>query len=113
MNKEALETILNTKDNLQFQLDAMLQRYYQATNPEENAERIYLQDMLTNLVRNDDHFIDQSGAIQEETIILLEQKLSQMGFNVEEFKLTQPQFFEMILLCYQANMERLQRQIGQ
>ena len=42
-------------------------------------------------------------------MILLEQKLNQMGFNVEEVKLTQPHFFEMILLCYQANMERLQR----
>ena len=41
---------------------------------------------------------------------MLELKLNQMGFDVEEVKETQPRFFEMILLCYQANMAKLQQQ---
>ena len=31
-----------TKDELQIQLDAMIQRYSQVTNPDEHDERIYL-----------------------------------------------------------------------
>jgi len=40
-------------------------------------------------------------------MILLEEKLTQMGLDVEEVRQTQPRFFDMILLCYQANMAKL------
>ena len=43
-------------------------------------------------------------------MLLLEHRLQQMGFDVEEVKRTQPQFFEMIMLTYQANMEKLRVQ---
>ena len=54
VNKEACEQMLLTKENLSIQLEAMLQRYQQLTNPEENQEQLYLQQMLTNLVREED-----------------------------------------------------------
>ena len=43
---------------------------------------------------------------------LLERQLNEMGFDVEEVKQTQPRFFDMIVLCYQANMAKLQMESG-
>jgi len=40
-------------------------------------------------------------------MLMLEHKLNQMNFDVEEVKQTQPRFFDMIVLCYQANMAKL------
>lgn len=43
---------------------------------------------------------------------MLELKLNEMGLDVLELKQTQPHFFEMVLLCYQANMSKLQQAGG-
>ena len=43
---------------------------------------------------------------------MIEHKLTQMDFDVEEVKRTQPRFFEMLMLCYQVNLTKLQQQLG-
>ena len=43
---------------------------------------------------------------------MIEHKLTQMDFDVEEVKQTQPRFFEMLMLCYQVNLTKLQQQLG-
>ena len=73
--------MLITKDELSIQLETMIQRFQQLTNPEENQDQIYFQQLLTNLVREEDQQmllknINHNEAIQDETVLLLEQKLN-------------------------------------
>ena len=105
------------KDEMTIQLEQMVTRYQQLTNPEENLDQLYIQQLLNNLVSDEDHnhllkHLDPSQAIQEDTMRMIEHKLTQMDFDVEEVKQTQPRFFEMLMLCYQVNLTKLQQQLG-
>ena len=44
----------------------------------------------------------------DETIACLEQRLAELGIDVDEMKESQPNFYNMIKLLYLANMGRLQ-----
>ena len=94
-----------------------MQRYQQLTNPNENQDQVLIQNLLSNLVGKEDHELllknlNQSEVAQEETVRLLDRQLNEMGFDAEEVKQTQPRFFEMIVLCYQANIAKLQMESG-
>jgi len=44
---------------------------------------------------------------QDEALAFLEARLNAIGIDVDEVKQTQPQFYNMIKLLYQANMAKL------
>lgn len=52
------------------------------------------------LLRN----LNPDAPTSDEGLFFLEQKLNEIGIDVEEVKQTQPQFFNMIKLLYQVNM---------
>lgn len=114
VREDVLEQQAEARQQLGIQIEQMIQRYQQLTNPNENQDQLYIQQLLSNLVSTGDQQqllknLNQKPADQEQTILLLEQKLNEMGLDVEEIKQTQPRFFDMILLCYQANMAKLQQ----
>lgn len=95
----------------------MVQRYEQLTNPNENQDQLYIQQLLSNLSGESGQqellkYLNQTDEADEKSLALLEQKLNQMGFDAEELKKSEPQFFNMIRLCYQVNMAKLQQQVG-
>ena len=112
VREDVLRAQVEFRNQLNVQLEQMMQRYQQLTNPNENQDQVLIQNLLSNLVGKEDHELllnnlNQSAAAQEETVRLLDRQLNEMGFDADEVKQTQPRFFEMIVLCYQANIAKL------
>ena len=112
VREDVLRAQVEFRNHLNVQLEQMMQRYQQLTNPNENQDQVLIQNLLSNLVGKEDHELllnnlNQSPAAQEETVRLLDRQLNEMGFDADEVKQTQPRFFEMIVLCYQANIAKL------
>lgn len=97
----------------------MIQRFHQLTNPHEDQDQFCVQHLLSSLANEGDQQLllqnlnrsepDAAPEQQDdETIACLEQRLNELGIDVEEVKQTQPQFYAMIKLLYQVNLGRLQ-----